>query len=196
MKYFFVVAILALSLKWMPSCSVSIFLPGVFSYYKRTTADSPHIFEGSCKELDVKCQQRCQAPPRVVVVNGIELSACLSDKSECIVYLWAPRCQGVYCYSLNELQKECDRRGLELFVVAEYYDGKLMDQDYGLSRPIFGIDTKYYQSDLTNRYVSLFLEDLTQNDIKSQESRILYFENGLLKNYFSQIEEVDYSWGK
>jgi hypothetical protein len=79
-------------------------------------------------------------------------------------------------------------KNITLFIVAEYYDNDLMQINYITSRPIFGIDVEYYQSNKTSKYLSKFLYDLAAKG--EMVGRLIYFEDGLFKNSFEQVEEI------
>jgi hypothetical protein len=72
--------------------------------------------------------------------------------------------------------------------VAEYYEPKLMAENYNLNNPLFGIDTEYYNSSLTKQYLSHFLYDLT--GIKTIEKKYLFFQNGIFQGEYTSIDEI------
>ncbi|MVO09157.1 hypothetical protein GOQ30_08280 [Flavobacterium sp. TP390] len=78
---------------------------------------------------------------------------------------------------------------LDLYIVAEYYDVELMDNDYNLNNPIFGIDTEFYKTNLTDKYLKKFIVDLT--DQYSFYDRFYLFENGEYKSMFKSIENLN-----
>jgi len=122
------------------------------------------------------------------ITNGIDLKNCLKNKDKAIISIWAPKCKGEFCYSLNALQTKCDLKNTTLFIVAEYYDSDLMQVNYQTKKPIFGIDVDYYNSNTTSRYLSSFIYDVTYQ--QNLRGRFLYFENGVFKKSFEAIEEI------
>lgn len=126
--------------------------------------------------------------PRVYVIHAGTLKDCLKSGSKAIVYIWSSRCRSELYYSLNLVQERCNAKGIKLFIVAEYYDDELMNFNYNIERPILGVDTEYYRTDFTSRYMSRFLNELAS--VSKFENRFFYFENGIVKRSFSLIEEI------
>jgi hypothetical protein len=71
-------------------------------------------------------------------------------------------------------------RDIELFVVAEYYDTQKMDMLYKISKPLVGIDTEYYGTNLTSKYLNKFIADLIEGELTPSEQphSFLFFERG------------------
>ena len=90
------------------------------------------------------------------------------------------------------MQSTCDLKNIELYIVAEYYDSEKMKIKYNIKRPIIGIDTEYYKTSLTSKYVNRFLNDIDSN-IKWNDfsNRCLYFENGKFIKSYESIYSVD-----
>lgn len=112
---------------------------------------------------------------------------CIGLHQEAILYLWKPKCRG--SYSLQTLQKKCDSLKIELFIVAEYYD-KMMQVSQGIKRPIFGIDTRYYQSNLTSKYVLSFIRDLISNPDTNTYRDFYYFKAGVFHKAGDDLNSI------
>ena len=167
------------------SCSINGNFQGLFSYYKKTVKDNPNLIDKSPASI---CETRLAMAHNVIIANGIKLKQCVNRSANVLVYVWSPNCKSGYCYSLNAIQTKCDEKNIELYIVAEYYDGKKMQLDYHLRRSIIGIDTKYYKTNLTSKYLSKFINDLTsKSDI---HNRFLYFTNGILSKSFDSIDSI------
>lgn len=54
---------------------------------------------------------------------------------------------------------------------------------------IFGIDTKYCQTNLTSQYLSLFLHDLTGS--KTNKGNLIYFKNGYFFDCYDDFRNVN-----
>ena len=67
------------------------------------------------------------------------------------------------CIPLNVIQEICNKKNIQLYIVAEYYDLELMNKEYNISSPILGIDTDYYKTNLTSKYVKNFIKDINAN---------------------------------
>jgi hypothetical protein len=117
----------------------------------------------------------------------IELKKCIIQSQEAVLYIWSPRCKGKHCYSLDLLQAYCNKKKIDLFIVAEYYDLYLMNQKYNIDKPIFGIDTKFYKTDVTSQYLHKFVFDLTQQH-QNYIGKFFRFQDG---NFINSIESID-----
>lgn len=125
---------------------------------------------------------------RVYLTNGKELKECMAAFDDAIVFIWQPYCHGQFCYSLNALQERCSEKHIELYIVAEYYDNAKMKMNYTINRPIYGIDTKYYKTNLTSKYLSKFLVELTGTD--QMKGNFVRFKKGEFSSSFKSIEEL------
>ena len=168
------------------SCRISGNLKGLYGYYNKTKSESPdlivHPNSGNI------CKANWSESNRVFATNGKELGNCIKEENHAVVFIWTPNCHGQFCYSLDAVQQACNQKKIELYIVAEYYDSEKMKMNYTLKRPIYGIDTKYYKTNLTAKYLSRFLMDM----IGKQEidANFLRFKNGLLEASFQRIEEL------
>lgn len=138
-----------------------------------------------------QCESSITLKNKIVIVDGIELKKCISDLSNVLVYIWRPNCKSSSCIELELLQSFCDKYTIELFIVAEYYDYNKMNKAYIIKRPIFGIDTYYYKTDFTKKYLTGFLRDLIHRDFTYKESQFYYFENAYFIKEMSQLEELN-----
>jgi hypothetical protein len=174
-------------LMFCTTCSIKGSFQGLYSYYSKTKSQDPQLLVVPDALISV-CEINKPDTPRIIVINGSMLKECIMANNKAVVYLWAPKCKGKFCYSLNFLQQKCDTKGVTLYVVAEYYDTQLMQINYKINKPISGIDVEYYNSDRTSKYLSKFIYDLT---LRSNISgRLIYFEDGVFKRSFESIEEI------
>lgn len=168
------------------SCGSEMEFKGLFSYYNSTYKSCPSLFshesilEKGCRNFNNN---------KVYVTNGKMMKECLAANQKAVVYVWSPLCQSTTCYRLEFLQQYLDKKGIELYIVSEYYDLESMAVKYKLRRPIFAVDTKYYKSGLTDKYMKRFKWDLT-NKVDTTYNKIYYFENGIYINSFRRIEEI------
>lgn len=150
-------------------------LRGFYSYYNKTKEDYPNLLVKTDSIIDI-CVLEYSVKPKVYIINALQLKECLNSCNDAIVYIWDPHCPSDQCVAPNLLQAYCDENNAQLFVVAKYYDGEELVQYYDIEKPIFGIDTEYYKSDLIKKYTTLFENDLGAYD--NESSRMLLFEKG------------------
>lgn len=168
-------------------CSINGGFQGLYSYYSKTKSKNAQLLIKPSISTPI-CEINKSDTPKVYIINGINLKGCIKTTDKAIVYIWAPKCKGEFCYPLNSLQQKCNIKNMTLFIVAEYYDNELMEINYKINKPIFGIDVEYYKSNMTSRYLSKFIYDLTsKNDIMG---RLIYFEDGIFKKSFEYIEGI------
>ena len=179
---------IALSLFFL-GCSIHGSLQGLYSYYEKTAAISPDLIQ---KATDPVCTLRQPEKPAVFVVNGKELRMCLEPFEDALVYIWTPKCHSDKCVPLDYLQAYTDKKDVELFIVAEYYDYKTMSTHYNIERPIFGIDCAYYGTQLVNKYVTGFMEDLMNGKGSGKEDyeRFYLFKAGKMVGKAGDLNEV------
>ncbi len=165
-------------------------LQGLTSYYTKTVKAYPTLITHDIRE-DMFCSATVNDSIKVVLGNGKEVQTCILHYEKALVYIWQPKCHSKFCPSLDILEGKCKQAGMELFVVAEYFDGPLMSKKYTIERPIIGIDTKYYRSNLTSKYTSRFLADLINHkDTISDNRKMLYFERGKLIQTARAFEDI------
>jgi len=171
------------------SCTIDGSFRGLYSYYKVTQKENPGFIQKPEQNL---CS--LPAPDSIVVykINGHELRGCFKSQSLSLVYLWSPNCSAEVCIPPNYAQEYSNTRNVDLFVVANYYDYRKMTIDYKLNRPIFGINTEHYRTNLTDRYLKKFRNDLLDGETIDNESpRFLLFRSDSLIAFNSSIEGLN-----
>ena len=181
MKRFIFLYILVL----FSSCKISGSFQGLYGYYHKTIKENPNLVTKYNSETD--CDLAIEN--KVISINHINLKNCLNQHSKTLIYIWKPKCKSEFCYALNIIQDRCLKNNVELYVVAEYYDSKLMSIDYNLQRSIYGIDVEYYKTNLTEKYLPLFINGLTSSELVHEN--FIFFENGNYKKTFQKINEID-----
>ncbi len=177
------------------SCKIDGTLQGLVSYYNRTEN------EGKVKYAHLNSEAICSVKmdsATVLVANGKQLKSCLNHYEKAIVYLWGVKCSSSKCYPLSLVQEKCRQKGIELFVVASYYDTEYMSINYGeLDHPIIGVDVKHYKTNFTQKYQSRFLTDLlTPMPLTSVFSdygclnKFICFTNGNFTRSFTEIDKI------
>ena len=174
-------------LQTFSSCRIDGTLQGLTSYYNKTIKKSNSLLV-YISDSEQICNTHYSDSVRVIVLNDNVLKECIKNYEHTIVYIWSPKCKSKLCYPISLVQDSCYSKGLELFVIAEYYDFELMSYDFNLYRPIYGIDTKYYNTNLVSKYLKKFKKGLTSTDSVTQ--RILYFKKGVFVNSFNNIQDM------
>lgn len=151
-------------------------LSAFYSRYKQTNDAYPGLLIKTDNNTPICELKYNPEKPEVYIINGLQLKQCMANYDDAIVYIWAPYCGSKECYSPSLLQKYCDEKNVELFVVTEYYAADELVQFYQIERPLFGIDTKHYCSDFIDKYARCFETDLTGE--KNETGRMLYFKKG------------------
>ncbi|MFC6269598.1 hypothetical protein [Frigoriflavimonas asaccharolytica] len=168
----------------MISCQINGNFKGLYSYYETTRKQNPNLFiknEGNICSLP-NCQN-------VYITNGKQLSNCLKNKEKSLIYIWGPKCTSKICIPLDIVQKICTKKNIKLYIVAEYYDSEMMDKKYNIEYPIFGIDTEYYKTNVTKKYLNSFLNDLSAEI--QVENRYLYFEEGKFVKSYEDLNDFE-----
>lgn len=185
-NYYFICIVFSF-LFLLSSCKIQGSFQGLYSYYNKVKKENPDLIIENTSYI---CELKQEVKPKVFVITGTQLKKCIEEnqQQDYLVYIWKPKCRGQFCYSLDLLQRTCNVKNINLYIVAEYYDGILMLENYHIQNPIFGIDVKYYKTRLTSKYLSRFLYDLTgKADI---EESLLLFQNGKFQKSFYDIDEL------
>lgn len=160
----------------------------LYSYYKKSHKENPLIYSKLESSQSICDISKKTAKTNVVIINGENLNDCIKTTKKALIYIWGSNCKSKICYPPEIVQSVCNSEKIQLFVVAEYYDNEAMIIDYAIERPIFGVDTKYYKSNLTDKYLTRFLNDL--NIAKETTNRYLYFEKGAFKQSYNSVYDL------
>jgi len=162
---------------------------GMYGYYKHAKKENPSLFYKLDSNQNHNSFSNKDYKNKVIVSNGIALRQYISKSENSIVYIWNPKCRSYLCIPLEIIQNQCNSKKIDLFVVARYYDAQLMSVNYNLSNNIIGIDTEYYKSGLTKKYLSKFLYDL--GGYKDDSKNYLFFKNGVYQGSYISINEIN-----
>lgn len=94
-----------------------------------------------------------------------------------MVYYWQPSCQSEICIPIYAVDQYCQENDIALYVVSKYYHNEIMAKESYSNYPIIGIDTKYYKTNLTSKYIPKFYADL---GIENTIDNFFLFENSKL----------------
>ncbi len=169
------------------SCSINGTLQGYYSYQSQTEEKAPSLIQHSKESI---CELQIRDSVAIFAINGVELRDCLLSIENSLVYLWKPKCSSDICISPKFLQKICDNEGLELFIVAEYYDFEMMNFNYQTERPIFGINDRFYKSSLTKIYIQKFFSDLIGQEYSKENNNFFLFRKGVLVQESKSVDGV------
>lgn len=174
---------------FMPiSCAINGTFQGLYSYYKKTKKTNPGLLVENYDSNSL-CSLSENDIGKIYIINGIELKKCVVNTDNALIYIWGPKCNSPICYPLNLLQEICNENKIELYIVAEYYDAKLMNIKYNIKKPIFGINTNYYKTNLTDKYLPKFIQEITSSNM-TIENRFLYYQGGKFINSFYSVEKL------
>ncbi|PZF72463.1 hypothetical protein DN068_14040 [Taibaiella soli] len=162
----------------------------MYSYYQKTKEKKPGLLQHPETGVDICSLPYPKDSPVVYVIKGTDLKKCIQKSKQTVLYLWSPKCQSPVCYSPNIVANKCSNIGADLFIVAEYYDSDLMSLKYSLKKPVYGIDTRYYGTDLTDKYVAKFLRDLDSTLVRSESHRYFYFVDGKFKASYRSLDSL------
>ncbi|MFT5760924.1 MAG: opacity protein-like surface antigen [Polaribacter sp.] len=173
------------------SCSFNGGFQGLYSYYNKTKKESPNLFIKT-KNTDTICGKYSKIENFIFITDGLTLKKCLLKNEKSIVYIWGSKCKSKVCYPLEIIQSYCLKNGYSLFILAEYYDSEGMNFDYNLEKNIIAVDTKYYKTNLTTKYLNGFLKDIDNKlEYNKLENKYLYFEKNNFINDFNSIYEIN-----
>lgn len=176
----------------LTSCSYNGSFQGLYGYSETTIKENPKTFIFKNNVCDV-VNNKDEA--KVYITNGLKLKNCFKDFENSVVYFWKPKCSSKICIPLEIIANRCKERNLKLFIVAEYYDTEMMNKKYNMDNPIYAIDTKYYNSNLTSKYLSRFQSDLINNSSLDTNGFFL-FKNGSFVNSYQSFELLEYMFLK
>lgn len=183
------ISTLYLAILILSSCTINGNFQGLRSYYKDTKEKNPNLFVHLDAEESL-CGENEKFNNKVVIISADDLKPCLVNEYS-VLYIWGAKCRGGVCKPLNASQHLADSANVELFIIAEYYDSVLMDLNYSIKNPILGIDTKYYRSNWTNKYVSSFFYDLFGKKTKAEEGgRFILVKENLFFGRYQSLEEA------
>ena len=163
---------------------------GLYSYFNETQKEMPNLFI-KLDSSDTLLFNTSIEKNKIYIINGIHLKKCLTKKNKSIVYFWDLNCKSKICYPLELIQAHCKKNNLSLFVVAEYYDAKIMSNEFEIDNNILAVNTKYYKSSLVNKYLTRFLIDIDSKLKYKNLNRYLYFEGDEFINDYRSIYDIN-----
>lgn len=169
------------------SCSINGSFQGLYGYQDKVENMNPDLIQRPNSSI---CNLVNPNSPTIYKINGLELKQCIESIDRSLIYIWRPNCSSSICVPPETIENLCNNRNVELFIVAEYYDLKKMEIKYSIERPIFGIDCKYYNSNLTKTYLTEFLKDVIGNPGLKVNKQYYLFENGELLIMGNDIEQI------
>lgn len=173
------------------SCKINGSFQGLYSYYKVTKKTNPELFVTD----GIHCELKNVGIPKVYLTNGFQLKKCINTAEYAVVYLWSPKCTSIQCIPLEIIASKCKNEQIQLSIVAQYYDADTMSKTYNIEEPIFGIDTKYYRSNLTPIYLKKFIADLTSKT-NPENKKFLLFKKGQFINSFDSFDTLEFEYFK
>jgi hypothetical protein len=152
---------------------------GFYSGYKKLSAVQKNqiIKVNNSSSCDIKNNDK------IHMISTEQLRSCLKRNEKSLIYQWSPNCHSDVCILISACQDYCNQNGLELYVIAEYYDWDKMQGQNVAKRPIFTLEHNYYKTDYVLKYNRLFLQDLAPNNPlvgKKEYGRFLFFKKDML----------------
>jgi hypothetical protein len=182
--------LLILLFVFFSSCAIKGNFKGLYSYFNETQKEMPNLFI-KLDSSDTLLFNTSIEKNKIYIINGIHLKKCLTKKNKSIVYFWDLNCKSKICYPLELIQAHCKKNNLSLFVVAEYYDAKIMSNEFEIDNNILAVNTKYYKSSLVNKYLTRFLIDIDSKLKYKNLNRYLYFEGDEFINDYRSIYDIN-----
>lgn len=182
--------LLILVLVFFSSCTIKGSFKGLYSYFNETQKEMPNLFI-KLDSTDSLLFNTSKVKNKIYIINGIHLKKCLAKKNKSIVYFWDLNCKSKICYPLELIQAHCKKNNLSLFVVAEYYDAKIMSNEFEIDNNILAVNTKYYKSSIVNKYLTRFLIDIDSKLKYKNLNRYLYFEGDEFINDYRSIYDIN-----
>ena len=163
---------------------------GLYSYYKKTKIEKPNLFVRY--NDSIKRQELNKSfDSTIVLITGVELNKLLKTVNNAVVYMWSPNCKSRFCQSLEILQRKCNEKQIELFVVVETFDINMLEQKHKTVKTLYGINTQYYKTNFTAWYRPKFIKDLQETKEKENTfNRLFYFKNGQFIKSVLEIKEL------
>ncbi len=159
-------------------CTIKVI--GLYNGYKDlTTEEKTNVILLNAKQSICELNQDY----KIYGVSGNQLLECLSQNDTSLVYDWAPRCDSEYCVLLSACQDFCSKKGYNLYVVAEYYDMKIMNAQNTIDFPILTANHNYYNEYSINKLKNKFEGELLNGQPLPKESetyRYLFFDGDKL----------------
>jgi hypothetical protein len=123
---------------------------------------------------------------RIYAINAHQMKELLKTNEKAVIYQWSPHCSSENCTSLGLTQSYCDEKGIELYVVIDYY-ADAFSQIESIRNPLLSISERHYNTELAQELREIFYKELLGDKYdKKNYSRFYYFENGeFLKTYNS-----------
>jgi hypothetical protein len=148
----------------LSSCKISGSFRGLYSYFKKEFKMQPDLYVFPNDGMNY-CTETEKYIDKVLVLNGLQLKECIQNNEKSIVYYWKPSCGSEICIPIYAVDQYCQENGIALYVVSEYYHNKIMAKESYANYPIVGIDTEYYRTNLTSKYIPKFYSDLGVENI-------------------------------
>lgn len=182
--------LLILLFVFFSSCTIKSNFKGLYSYFNETHKAMPNLFI-KLDSSDTLLFNTSIEKNKIYIINGTHLKKCLAKKNKSIVYFWDLNCKSKICYPIELIQAHCKKNNLSLFVVAEYYDAKIMSNEFEIDNNILAVNTKYYKSSLVNKYLTRFLIDIDSKLKYKNLNRYLYFEGDEFINDYRSIYDIN-----
>ncbi len=173
------------------SCTIRGSFQGLYGYQNREVKKNKFLFinTDNCDSIN---GNKGKLSNLGLITKGETIRKCLALNTKNIIYIWGSKCKSKVCFPLTNIQKYCDEKGIDLFVLAEYYDAADMGINYQLAKNIIAVDTKFYNSNLTNNYLASFFNEIDDkiDFSKNNNNRYLYFENDKFLKSFNSVYEI------
>ena len=168
----------------MSSCFITN-TPGFYNGYKNLSENEKSQIIFVNKDSSI-----CDLNERKIYsINASQLKECLSKNDTSIVYKWGAKCSSKNCVLIEYLQRYCDKKGYNLYVVADYYHMEEMKIQNVARYPIFIANHIYYNKYYANSLNKKFIKDLLNgSEIKGEDYyRYLMFEG---ESYLKSMIEI------
>ncbi len=140
----------------MFSC-VIIETPGFYNGYKKLSEEEKKniVFVNQDSSICV-----LQNDYKIYAISGKQLRKCIASNDTSVIYQWGPNCSSSNCILISACQDYCKSKNYKLYVVADYYNMKIMDAQNNSDFPILIANHIYY-----DKYYAIKLNDLFVYDL-------------------------------
>jgi hypothetical protein len=165
--------------------------PGFYSGYTRLSA------EEKANVIAIKSKDNMPQPIDSITyaITAKHLLDLAKQKTPCIIYLWAGRCSGAACISINAFKEHCIANKFNPIIVAEYFDYEMLSIQNQAPSEVYAINHWHYRTDYCNKYTKRFQSDFVKilggTFNAKYPYKYLYYDGKVLKGGHGVAQKLD-----